>query len=110
MYEARLAALVMEIQDGASVLSGHAVTQMERADRRITRRMLEAALTAGDVEQIEDYPNDPRGASCLVLCWFDGCALHVNLSYPPTPTIITVYWPDSEPDEWSADFRRRMER
>ena len=71
---------------------------------------IEAATCGG--ECIEDYPDDPRGSSCLVLgryadrgavhaLWgFDGPSRHAIL--------ITVYLPD--PHRWSEDFRGRRAR
>jgi hypothetical protein len=47
-------------------------------------------------EIIEDYPGDPRGATCLILAWTaGGRALHAVVSYPPDVAIITVYEPSS---------------
>jgi hypothetical protein len=96
MYEARPAAIVMELRDGVYRVSDHARRQMRRPDRQLTVAMVVAALTAGDVEVIEDYPADERGASCLVLCQLAGRALHVQMSYPPRPAIVTVYWSDAQ--------------
>jgi hypothetical protein len=108
MYEARLAAIVMAVRYREFDVTDHADRQMQRPDRSLTRSMVVAAMTGGDIEIIEDYPGDVRGPSCLCLCWLAGRALHVQVSYPPRPTIITVYWPDSEPSRWSTDFRRRI--
>jgi hypothetical protein len=43
----------------------HAVRQMSRPDRMITTSEVRSAIENGDV--IEDYPEDSRGHSCLVL-------------------------------------------
>jgi hypothetical protein len=58
-------------------------------------------------ELIEDYPNDPRGPSCLLLgVGYEQRALHVVCSPKDEYlAIITAYVPD--PDQWSSDFRRR---
>ena len=58
-------------------------------------------------EVIEDYPDDPRGHSCLILGYGDGGRpIHVVCS-PKSDflAVITAYLP--EETEWSADFRRR---
>ena len=51
--------------------SGHA--EDERQNDRIQIAEVEQALLSGEV--LEDYPNDPRGPSCLVLG-------HGNQDYP----------------------------
>jgi hypothetical protein len=58
-------------------------------------------------ELIEDYPNDPRGYSCLLLgMGYDQRAVHVVCSPKDEYlAIITAYLPD--PAQWSSDFRRR---
>jgi hypothetical protein len=43
----------------------HAIRQMSRPLRMISSNEVEAVVCRG--ETIEDYPNDPRGHSCLML-------------------------------------------
>jgi hypothetical protein len=43
----------------------HAIRQMSRPDRMITTMEVENSVKTGEV--IEDYPNDSRGHSCLIL-------------------------------------------
>ena len=106
MYEARLAAIAAAIREGGVGYTEHALTQMK--ERGIGRPPLEGALAGEDTAVIEDYPDDRRGASSLVLCWISGRALHVQVSYPPRPVVITTYWPDAQPERWDAGFRRRL--
>jgi len=106
MYEARLAAIAAEIQAGTFDWAAHALDAI--AERTVTRDGVRTALTSGNRELIEDYPDAFPGPKCLVLCWVGRRALHVVLSYPPRPTIVTVYWPDSRPDEWDSTYRRRL--
>ena len=77
---------------------------------RLTLEEIEA-LTCGG-ECIEDYPNDPRGPSCLVLGQqANRGAVHALWGFdaPSRQAIlITVYLPD--PQRWSEDFRRRRPR
>lgn len=74
--------------------------------RRIGIQEIEDTILNGTV--IEPYPDDPRGASCLILGYSsEGRALHVvcgNLKDDEL-LIITAYEPDE--DEWEADLRTR---
>lgn len=54
---------------------------------------------ADSAEVIEDYPDDQRGSSCLVLgVTAKGRPLHVQCSYPPDVVVITAYEPEA--GEW----------
>ena len=56
---------------------------------------------------IEEYPNDPRGPSCLMLGYgLDSRPIHIVCA-PKDDflAVITAYLPDAE--EWSEDFRKR---
>ena len=57
---------------------------------------------------IEDYPEDVRGHSCLILGFGDGTRpIHIVCSPKDEYlAIITAYLPDE--DEWSDDFRVRI--
>ena len=83
----------------------HAIRQMSRPERMITTREVEKVVLIG--EPIEDYQNDPRGHSCLMLGSGDvNRAVHVVCSPKDDYlAIITAYLPD--PGQWSTDFRRR---
>jgi hypothetical protein len=62
---------------------------------------------ASTCELVEDYPDDPRGHSCLVLTFEAGARpLHVVLGFadPSHLVVITVYEPD--PKQW-IDWRVR---
>ena len=57
----------------------HALRQMLRPDRIVTRREVREVIMDGEV--IEDYPEDPRGHSCLLLGFGgEGRAIHVVCS------------------------------
>ena len=83
----------------------HAIRQMSRPQRMISAEDVEIVVKQGEV--IEDYPNDPRGLSCLMLGRTDdGRTVHVVCSPKDDYlAIITAYLPD--PSQWSDDFRRR---
>ena len=83
----------------------HAIRQMGRPDRLILTTDIRLVIFEGEV--IEDYPEDERGHSCLML-GIDtaGRAIHVVCS-PKNEylAIITAYLPDE--DFWSDDLRSR---
>jgi len=86
----------------------HAVKQMSRPNRMITTIEVRNVIATGEV--IEDYPDDPRGSSCLMLGFGDmGRPIHVVCSPKPDfLAIITAYLPNE--DEWSDDFRVRTKK
>ncbi len=62
---------------------------------------IEEAILSLECKIIEDYPNDPRGPSCLVLGFTaQNLPIHVlcGMREPKVLIIITVYRPD--PDKW----------
>lgn len=83
----------------------HAVRQMARPDRMITPAEVREVVEAGDV--IEDYPDDPRGHSCLVLGRGEsGRVIHVVCAPKEAfLAIITAYLPLE--DEWEKNVTVR---
>jgi hypothetical protein len=90
-----------------SVVS-HSEAEGEReADQITIIREIEEALLSERCEVIENYPDDPRGASCLVLGFTEeGLPLHLvcGVSLSDVIVIVTVYRP--HPDKW-FDWRIR---
>ncbi len=84
----------------------HAIRQMSRPDRLITTSEIHSVVEHGGI--IEDYPEDVRGHSCLMLGYGEGGrAIHVVCSPKDEYlAIITAYLP--EEGEWSDDFRVRL--
>jgi len=81
----------------------HAIRQMSRLDRMISIEEIEEAIEQGEI--IEDYPEDKRGASCLV-AYIDQRPIHVVCSPKDDYlAIITAYLPD--PKLWSKNFKER---
>lgn len=82
----------------------HAIRQMTRTDRMISTSRVIGTVSGGEL--IEDYPDDSRGHSCLILGTGSGRPVHVVCS-PKADylAIITAYEPN--PTLWSADFRTR---
>ena len=86
----------------------HALRQMLRPDRMITTKEVRQAIVDGVV--VEDYPEDPRGHSCLIAGRGDrGRPIHlVCAPKGDFLAVITAYIPDS--DEWSKDFTARIKK
>lgn len=84
----------------------HAIRQMSRPERLITTSDIRRVINDGEV--IEDYPEDVRGHSCLMLGWGDDQRpLHLVCSPKDDYlALITAYLPDE--DDWSDDFRIRI--
>ena len=101
-------AILEEVREAAQkrlLFLPHAIRQMSRPTRMISPAEVERVASQGEL--IEDYPNDPRGHSCLLLgCGAGDRPVHVVCSPKDDYlAIITAYLPD--PPQWSEDFRRR---
>lgn len=83
----------------------HAVRQMSRPERMITPQEVERVVMTGEL--VEDYPQDSRGHSCLLLGFGEANrAIHVVCSPKEDYlAVITAYLPN--PTQWSPDYRRR---
>jgi len=83
----------------------HAVKQMSRPERLIAVSEVRHVIFTGRV--VEDYPDDARGHSCLILGRGDGgrCIHVVCAPKSEYLAIITAYLPNSV--EWVDDFRKR---
>ena len=83
----------------------HAARQMMRPDRMISTADVRKVIFEGKI--IEDYPEDTRGHSCLILGYGDGKrVLHVVCSPKDEYlAIITAYVPN--PDQWTDNFESR---
>jgi hypothetical protein len=82
-----------------------------------TEKLRQQRIKAEDIEQtihigtiIEDYPEDRRGASCLVSGLVGKRPLHVVCGRLEAEEvlIITAYEPD--PEEWENDWATRKSR
>ncbi|MFQ5706081.1 MAG: DUF4258 domain-containing protein [bacterium] len=86
----------------------HAVRQMSLPERMITGPEVREVVKTGEL--IEDYPEDARGHSCLIL-GFGKSARPIHVVCSPKDdylAIITAYLPD--PTEWKDDFRTRKKQ
>ena len=83
----------------------HALRQMSRPGRMITTSEVRNVIEHGEV--IENYPDDPRGESCLILGHGES-RRSVHIVCAPRAdylAVITAYLPDE--NEWSDDFKVR---
>lgn len=86
-------------------LTDHA--EAEREADTVSIVELEHALTSPNLELLENYPDDPRGASALMLGFTEtGDPIHVVVGLASTEVVVvvTVYRPD--PLLW-YDWRER---
>jgi hypothetical protein len=96
---------VLEAANKRVLYLPHALDAMNSPERLITPEEVREVLFHGEV--IEDYPEDVRGHSCLLLGFgLDGRPIHVVCA-PKVDylAIITVYLPDHR--KWDADYKRR---
>jgi hypothetical protein len=83
----------------------HAITQMSHPERMITTNEVERIIDKGEI--IEDYPDDSRGHSCLMLGHgMDNRPVHIVCS-PKEKflAVITAYLPNNT--DWVDNFRKR---
>ncbi len=82
----------------------HAINQMSRPDRMISTEEVKTAIFSGEI--IEEYPEDSRGESFLILHKGSKRAIHVVCS-PKTEylAIITAYIPAK--GLWFKDLKVR---
>lgn len=88
-------------------ISQHA--ERERRNDNLSIADLENAILTGEI--IEQYPEDPRGSSFLVLGYaMDGRPVHIVVGILPQNWMrfITVYVPD--PNKWESDWKTRKKR
>ena len=76
--------------------------------RRIKAQDIEQAVKVGTI--LEEYPDDARGASCLIFGLAAERPLHVLCGRLEAEEIliITAYEPD--PEEWMDDWKTRKTR
>lgn len=96
------------VRSGKYEFSKHA--ERERQADQITVMEFEEALIQCDI--IEEYPDDPRGPSCLALGLSGRRPIHAVCAIKAGPDevlIITVYDPSKRPEKWTEDYRSRKE-
>lgn len=94
------------VTEGRFEFSMHA--EKERRADQIAFNELKRALMACEI--IEDYPEDTRGASFLVLGFSGNRPIHAVCTFRQDPEdlfLITVYDPSRHPQKWEENYRRR---
>jgi hypothetical protein len=85
----------------------HAIRQMSKPDRMISTADIRSVIKTGEI--IEDYPDDTRGYSCLMLGFTDKRPLHVVCAPKDDYlAIITAYLPSNK--EWESGYRKRKKQ
>jgi hypothetical protein len=90
------------------IYSLHALDEMNVEDELITTDEVRSVIFSGEI--IEDYPEDKRGHSCLML-GMPNNRRPVHVVCAPKDeylAIITAYIPSLE--KWEADFKIRREK
>lgn len=86
----------------------HAINQMAWPDRMITKEEVRETILQGEI--IEDYPEDTRGHSCLLMA-FVATKRIIHVVCSPKQeylTIISAYLPNA--DQWASDFKTRKSK
>ena len=103
--EVNLIARIREAAKKKCLFLPHALRQMNRPERMINTREIYQVIEHGKI--IEDYPEDARGHSCLMLGIGEAnrpihvvCAIKEDYL-----AIITAYIPGIT--DWADDFRTR---
>ena len=91
MLDEQIKSIAQKIQRAEYEISFHA--QTEAHAEGITIFDLKAAISNGEI--LENYPDDPRGPSCLVLGYSRDKPIHIICGCTPTEwvRIITTYVP-----------------
>jgi hypothetical protein len=92
-----------QVGQGEYEISFHA--EKERYAEDISLADIETTILTGEI--LEDYPDNPRGESCLILGYTEGRPIHVVCGYTSTRSIrvITVYLPKQP--KWQDERTRR---
>jgi hypothetical protein len=106
--EPKIIDLIRETAKKRILFLPHAVRQMSRADRMISTSEIRSMIEKGEL--IEDYPEDARGHSCLLLGFGnEKRPLHVVCAPKENYlAIITAYLPES--DQWEDNLRKRKKK
>ena len=97
--------IVIEAANKKILYTSHALHQMNKAERMISKDEVRDVIKQGEI--IEDYPEDPRGHSCL-MAGETAIKRIIHVACSPKPdylAIITAYIPDE--NEWEGGLKRK---
>lgn len=96
---------IREVAKRQCLFLPHALRQMNRPERMISTKEIRRVVEHGEI--IENYPNDARGHSCLMLGGGESNRpVHVVCANKEEyVAIITAYIPDEK--EWGNSFKTR---
>jgi len=99
---------ILKVYRKKVLFARHALDQMNLPERMILRSEVFEAIESDDV--VEDYPDDPRGHSCLLMgSTREGRVIHVVCAPKKDYlAVVTVYSPSLL--EWEPDFKTRRTR
>jgi len=101
--------LVREKANKRILFLPHALNQMNRPERMISTTEVRHVIFEGEI--IEDYPEDVRGHSCLMLAFPPMGNRPIHIVCAPKDeylAIISAYVPTL--DKWEPDYRTRKAR
>ena len=100
-----LLAEVMKAYKEKVLFTSHALDQMSLSERMISKQDMYEAIESDEI--IEDYPEDPRGHSCLIVGETKGrWTIHVVCAAKQDYlAIVTAYVPSLI--EWEKNLRTR---
>ncbi|MEK6577200.1 MAG: DUF4258 domain-containing protein [Nitrospirota bacterium] len=99
---------IREVAGKKIIYTLHAVDEMNAEDEIISKNEVREVIFTGEI--IEEYPEDKRGHSCLMMCHTrKGRPVHL-LCAPKEEylAIITVYVPSL--DKWQSNFKVRRKK
>ncbi len=102
---ANILKLVRQSAEKRILFLPHAVRQISRPDRMISPEEIKNVIQTGEL--IENYPENARGHSCLIL-GYDESKRSIHVVCSPKDeylSIITAYIPNLQ--EWDDNFRKR---
>ena len=96
---------IREVSKMRCLFLPHALRQMNRPERMISTEEIRRVLEHGEI--IEDYPEDARGHSCLILGRGESNRpIHIVCAHKEDYlAIITAYIPGER--EWTNGFKTR---
>lgn len=78
---------------------------LRQLERGISSLDIEIAIGNDEPEILEDYPDDPRGHSCLIRGEAGGLVVHAVCKPTDPVFIVSCYHPD--PAVWYPNYRER---